>query len=58
MHRDIHIKTLIKPQLFVRLFFETGFLCIALAVLEQALETSAWPLPPEFWHYTTAILHG
>jgi hypothetical protein len=42
--------------LFVCLFFETGFLCVALDVLELTLQTRlAWnskihlPLPPKRW---------
>jgi hypothetical protein len=42
--------------LFLFLFFETGFLCIALAVLELTLYTRLasnsgirLPLPPECW---------
>jgi hypothetical protein len=42
--------------LFVFCFFKTGFLCIALAVLELTLSTRlasnseiCLPLPPEHW---------
>ena len=52
----LHFFVVVFLFLFLFLFFQTGFLCIALAVLELTLQTRlasnseiCLPLPPECW---------